>query len=64
MENSGGGQEMELLVTWRVPCTFLIYLDGLYMSYGLAATYPQMEDTPTSTVMTYPGRSPHPVLAG
>lgn len=55
---------MELLVTWRVPCTFLIYLDGLYMSYGLAATYPQMEDTPTSTVMTYPGRSPHPVLAG
>lgn len=39
------------------PLHFLSYLDGLCMFYRLTATYPQMEDTPTSTVMTYPGRS-------
>lgn len=51
------------------PLHFLSSLDGLCMFYRWAATYPQMEDTPTSTMMTYPGRSaplcsPHPVLAG
>lgn len=39
------------------PLHFLSYLDGLCVFYRLAATCPQMEDTPTPTMMTYPGRS-------